>query len=464
MFFTSSDTFSVLSAEGVLEAEHRRGRELGLDFCQIAACGVFFLLLLYFFDLVEVFFEPSSSLNRFFVFSASGTGVVLILLKFPLGLRVLRIAWPWVLIVAWLALTTRWAGYPDVSRTRVLAFAMMYLAALGVAVGFRSPRVMHATLATAFGVILLADLVSLDFEDSYTEIGLRGIHKHKNAAGFIASAASITIAFAFPQMRSFGSRSAAVCVILASVMLLILTELKTSFVVVAVAICLTPLYWLWVRCEPARRRHLVMTVLACTFVFAVGASGTKISKVAGALFGDPTLTNRMAIWSAVQEVVDQSPWRGHGYGSIWDVGDDWNSLPSGEGYVFYNDADLINEAHNGYLDLLLNGGWIGLVLCWFVALRALWFSLILATSNALPRSCRWTSCMLHCLLAISLVRNLTESVVFFPASQSTYFFIFLVAQVERWKVEFDAHCAIHRQCDRGFRSLPAGLTGGAALR
>jgi hypothetical protein len=65
---------------------------------------------------------------------------------------------------------------------------------------------------------------------------------------------------------------------------------------------------------------------------------------------------------------------------------------------------------------------------------------------------------------VSLVRNLTESVVFFPASQSTYFFIFLVAQVERWKVEFDAHCAIHRQCDRGFRSLPAGLTGGAALR
>ena len=194
-----------------------------------------------------------------------------------------------------------------------------------------------------------------------------------------------------------------------------------------------------------------MTVLASTLIFTIGASGTKISGLAGVLFGDPTLTNRMAIWTAVQDMVAQSPWRGYGFGSIWDVGEEWNSLPDGEeGYVFYNDADLINEAHNGYLDLLLNGGRIGLILCWFVALRALWISLILATSDALPRSCRWAFCMLHCLVALTLVRNLTESVVFFPASQHTYFFIFLVAQVERWKAEFDARRETDRQLKRRF--------------
>ena len=163
-----------------------------MDLREVVACSALFLAMLYFFDLIEVFIEPSSSLNRFVVISASTTGVILMLFKLPLALRVLRIAWPWMLVVAWFAMTTWWAGYPDLSRTRVLAFAAMCIGGLGIAVGFRSPRTLTATLVTAFGFIVLADLVSLDFDDSYTEIGVRGIHTHKNAAGFLASATIVT--------------------------------------------------------------------------------------------------------------------------------------------------------------------------------------------------------------------------------------------------------------------------------
>jgi exopolysaccharide production protein ExoQ len=433
------DKYLVLSLVRAFEIEPRRGRELGLDLCQIVACSTLFLLLLYFFGIVELFIEPSSSLNRFFVFSASACSVMILLTKLPLAARLLHAAWPWLLIVAWLALTTRFAGYPDLSRTRVLAFAMVYLAALGMAAGLRSPRTLTTILIAVFAVVIFADIVSLDFDTSYTDIGVRGIHKHKNAAGFVAVLAFIITAFAFPQVRSFGLRATAGCVLLASVAILIVTKSKTNLGLAAIVICLIPMYSFCIRFTGHRLLYLLMTAVACTLLFVAGASGTKISKVGGVLFGDPTLTNRMAIWAAVEEVIAQAPWRGQGFGSIWDVGEEWNSLPGAEGYVFYNDADLINEAHNGYLDLMLNGGRVALVLCWLVTLRALWFAVVLATSRIVPISQRWGFCMLHCLVTIMLVHNVTESSVFFPGSHNTYFFIFLVGQVERWKVEFDAH-------------------------
>ena len=141
----------MLSAALASESEGRRSRKLGVDFYEIVAGSALFLLFLYFFDVVEMFIEPSSALNRFFVLSAGAIGVMIIAAKLPLALRVLRVAWPWLLILAWLAATTRWAAYPEISRTRVLAFALVYLAALGIAVGFRSPRTLTAILVAAFG-------------------------------------------------------------------------------------------------------------------------------------------------------------------------------------------------------------------------------------------------------------------------------------------------------------------------
>ena len=208
-----------------------------------------------------------------------------------------------------------------------------------------------------------------------------------------------------------------------------------------------PLYSLWVRRETARLSDLVMTALACTLIFAAGASGTKLSKVGEVAFGDPTLTNRMALWVAVEDMIAQSPRRGHGFGSIWDVGKEWNSFPQ-EGYVFYNDPEIINEAHNGYLDLRLHGGHVAIVLAWFVTLRALWFSLVLATSHAIPVRQRWAFCMIHCLVVVLLVHNLMESTLFFPGSHGSYFFLILLAQVERWRAEFDAVRPRHRQIER----------------
>jgi len=75
--------------------------------------------------------------------------------------------------------------------------------------------------------------------------------------------------------------------------------------------------------------------------------------VVGALGRDMTLTGRTEIWQRVLS-VDINPLFGVGYYSFWLVKRiDWIAL----GWMFQ-----LNEAHNGYIETYLNGGWVGLAL------------------------------------------------------------------------------------------------------
>ena len=88
--------------------------------------------------------------------------------------------------------------------------------------------------------------------------------------------------------------------------------------------------------------------LILTFVF--GMSGN----LAAAIGKDPTLTDRTKIWAFVLG-MHTNPWIGTGYESFW-LGPrlQWIWQTSGLG--------TINEAHNGYLEVYLNLGIIGLLL------------------------------------------------------------------------------------------------------
>jgi uncharacterized membrane protein YbhN (UPF0104 family) len=81
----------MISVGAALALERQRSREIGVGGCEILACGVLFVLLLYFLGFVELYFEPGSELNRFFLVLASASGGVILLLRFPLSGRC---AWP----------------------------------------------------------------------------------------------------------------------------------------------------------------------------------------------------------------------------------------------------------------------------------------------------------------------------------------------------------------------------------
>jgi O-antigen ligase len=110
------------------------------------------------------------------------------------------------------------------------------------------------------------------------------------------------------------------------------------------------------------RRHisvLLFTILIFGVLFQLAFN--VVENVVEGAGRDMTLTGRIDIWESVLALVT-NPWVGTGFKSFW-LGDRlrvmWDKFP-----VF-----LPNQAHNGYLEIYLNLGWIGLAL-WMCVLFA----------------------------------------------------------------------------------------------
>ena len=106
--------------------------------------------------------------------------------------------------------------------------------------------------------------------------------------------------------------------------------------------------WSWAR-KPAVVTLLALTTIGLSaFVLFGGAEG-----VLEFLGRNATLTGRTEVWQVILPFA-QNPMVGSGYESFW-LGDRLMKI----GDLTQNG---INEAHNGYLEIYLNLGWVGLIL------------------------------------------------------------------------------------------------------
>jgi exopolysaccharide production protein ExoQ len=102
----------------------------------------------------------------------------------------------------------------------------------------------------------------------------------------------------------------------------------------------------WPAAVPLSIATAVLLPLMAVFVSAFGG-------LIHALGRNTTLTDRTLIWQAVL-ALHANPWVGAGFESFW-LG---NRLQE----VWHMSVNGIQEAHNGYLEIYLNLGWIGIVL------------------------------------------------------------------------------------------------------
>jgi exopolysaccharide production protein ExoQ len=147
----------------------------------------------------------------------------------------------------------------------------------------------------------------------------------------------------------------------------------------------------WGKRHPA---FLKLLIPACFFAYLILAFGFDLNRnLANEVGRDPSFTGRTVIWQAVLS-TNTNPLIGTGYGSFW-LGPRLERVWQLAGYV--------NEAHNGYLEIYLNLGIIGLfflggllISSYRVVCRSLTpFSSLASLSSA--------------LLTIALFYNMTEA-------------------------------------------------------
>jgi exopolysaccharide production protein ExoQ len=164
------------------------------------------------------------------------------------------------------------------------------------------------------------------------------------------------------------------------------------------------------------------SVVLPALIFGVVVAGTvglwlaaNLDLVLNVLGKDATLTGRTDLWAAVLQQIERYPVLGHGYSAFW-LG--WSG-PSAA--VLTAVQWEVPHAHNGFLDLLLDLGGVGLLLF------AAGFGVAAVRSVATLRATRTAEGIWPlAFLTFMLFYNLTESAIL---QQNSVFWVLFVATV-----------------------------------
>ncbi|MCZ7616680.1 MAG: O-antigen ligase family protein [Ignavibacteriaceae bacterium] len=113
------------------------------------------------------------------------------------------------------------------------------------------------------------------------------------------------------------------------------------------------------------------SILGLVFLFILTFSGIFVifsSEIFGLIPGyfgkDTTLSGRVDIWNFVWNDIEKRFLLGYGFATYWIMGSSRLEI-----FASYFEGFMVNEAHNGYLEIVLQLGLIGFVFFCFLLLH-----------------------------------------------------------------------------------------------
>jgi O-antigen ligase len=278
------------------------------------------------------------------------------------GLRTLD-AMPVMLaaLLVWCALSALWSPEPDVTIRRV---GLEVVVVLSVVLGInnlgveRCLRILRLVLALVLivnwiSIPILPQAVHLPNETDPSIVGdWRGLYFHKNITGAVCAVSAML--FLYYAIRD---KSRADWLLLAATIgFLIMTRSKSSMGLLPLAVGAGAIYyWAW-------RRPLDRAIISIVALLFAALAATLIllnyDAIAHILADPQEFTGRTAIWQAEAGFIRDHPWLGSGFGSFADTG----ALSPLHDYVGASWVDAVSHGHNGYLQLTVTLGFVGLAL------------------------------------------------------------------------------------------------------
>lgn len=270
---------------------------------------------------------------------------------------------PLLALFVWFALTTRWALDPAVSTRRWTLYVINLLICVAVAVGLRDSRRLHLAMAVGCAILVAIDLGSWAVAPavSMTDLGLAAIHSHKNTLGAVMLLSAFVCGTYAWAREVWSEKLFWWMVTLLSLVLLVASLSKTSMGLFAALACATPIIILIMAQRPMVQFSLLAigALIVATIVFVWLAVCYTTGADPWAPFAGITFTQRTDVWAFVWDEFVKRPIRGWGFGSFWDINP--GVQPSLQTDAWFSQPDAFtNEAHNGFLDLAVTTGLVGL--------------------------------------------------------------------------------------------------------
>ncbi len=344
----------------------------------------------------------------------------------------LRRSWPVFLVVGWILLTSQWAPYPDLTYRRSGFLLVTTVALFGLAIASPDPARFFRMLILVSGLVMTINVLGtlvLPGLSIGPDGAVTGMHSHKNSAGQIALVSYLAWLVAAVMNRDLRWRAIFLLGAVVWFGFLVLTQSKTSLGIAVLA----P-FGMLITLQVLKTEGLVriafvamlVGVAAVAWVLMLGA-GLTGGEVAVLAVGDLTFTGRTDLWEYLWNEIANHPARGFGYGSFWHTGFRYSPINFASGWVA-----TAGQAHNGYLDLILQTGFIGLALALVAILRSIGLAIRLASRPGLPLEQRTGYILALVLMGAILLLNFMESSYFRNNHYLSVLFILLYFMVETW--------------------------------
>lgn len=320
----------------------------------------FFFTLLYGKDVAE---NTANSVDTGSVHTAvTAVNIALFLLAFIFAtsrykqfLRAVRIAWPLLSVVAFCLLSTAWSIDPQLTFRRALF--LLGTASFGIYLGGRYtvPQISELFLSAMFlmcGFTLIYRLVLPSYVlDSYHGNALRGLTTHKNIFGEIMALFFLQLVLWAPPRKWRLVRYISMPLVFFS---LLLARSSTSLIVCVLVTCLIPTFSV-VKLPVRLRWPGILFTGVFLALLAVGLN-QMVDTILGVLGKDATLTGRATVWKLVMVAISRRPLLGYGFDVFW------QGLKGPSLEVIAGSGWVVPSAHNGFLQAVLDIGYLGLIL------------------------------------------------------------------------------------------------------
>ena len=263
---------------------------------------------------------------------------------------------PAILAVLLLAVASSlWAEAPDHVFRRAIALAGTCLFGIVLAARFtlleqlkllRWALRLAAVLSVA--IIILGHGVLM----STGGASARGVFNHKNRLG-AAMALALLIEWYIPEQSRWRKVIKVLSLTLFAA-LLIYSNSMTSIVTLAVTFLI-----MWSFSIIYRRYKLLVPVLLPLLLVAgllLGATGVSVGSLTGSMGRSSDLTGRTELWSSIASMILERPVLGYGFSGFWE------GASSEASVVESNIGWSPSYSHNGYLEITLSLGFVGLLL------------------------------------------------------------------------------------------------------
>jgi exopolysaccharide production protein ExoQ len=240
----------------------------------------------------------------------------------------------------------------------------------------------------------------------------RGVFAQRNLSAAILSYGATVLALAvvvekrLGRQLVFGSLAAFAAVFVG------LTGSATGLIILVVLQALLVALLAWIRFRGnLHAGHYA--AIGALLLAAIWLGATYASELLHAIGKSATLTGRLPLWQFVLSEAERRPWLGYGLWTAWRFGL-FRSLAAREARW----PTPIGDSHNGYLDILLYLGLVGLALFLAVALQAAWRALAHMKKGGSPGAI-WAILT----VAYILISNLTIS---FLLNRESFHWVLLV--------------------------------------